>query len=44
VLESNEYNNTFDVDVAISGTGSGALLQDEQSLPSGPLPTPTIVP
>ncbi len=44
VLESNEDNNTFDVDVAISGTGSGVLSQDEQSLPSGPLPTPTIVP
>jgi uncharacterized repeat protein (TIGR01451 family) len=45
VIESDEYNNTLDVDVAISGTGSGVLLQDEQSLlPSGPLPTPTIVP
>jgi uncharacterized repeat protein (TIGR01451 family) len=44
VVEADEDNNTRDVDVNLSRSGSGVPLQGSQSLPSGPQPTPTNVP
>jgi uncharacterized repeat protein (TIGR01451 family) len=44
VVEADEDNNTRDIDVVLSRSGSGVPLQGSQSLPSGPQPTPTNVP